>query len=177
MKMHIKSIPESILTSAEKKGAKKAVMLNSTRKHFSAEQTTSIMNFIFNDIHKNHNELKVIKEEVNKKSCDIGETKFCGQCGVEKHISNFYTSNYSKDGYRFHCKSCETIRQKAEAEIRKAEYRKLIEEKALFRCKCCGKEKEVIDFPKNASYSLYFKKVCKECSKQQELNPTKQRRL
>jgi hypothetical protein len=46
-----------------------------------------------------------------------------------------------------------------------------------FRCKCCGKEKEVIDFPKNASYSLYFKKVCKECSKQQELNPTKQRRL
>ena len=165
MKMSSKSIPEFILTSAEKRGIKKATTSKSTKKHFSPEQTASLMNYIFgNTTNESYSKLETVKEEVNIKSCDIGETKFCRQCGVEKHISNFYTSSYSKDGYRFHCKSCETIRQKAEAEIRKAEYKRLIEEKALFRCKCCGKEKEVIDFPKDVSYSLCFKKICKECS-------------
>ena len=47
--------------------------------------------------------------------------KFCPICCQEKVLNEFYKCPKAKDGFRYHCKSCEKIYQKKYRQTKKGE--------------------------------------------------------
>lgn len=109
-------------------------------------------------------------------------TKMCSRCKQEKSIDEFYTNQYSKDGFCYNCKSCAKQYSKQYV-IKKPNYQKqyfLKNNNKLFLkhqknqiknpisvkiCSQCKQKKPVSEFHKRKDNLDGYRYNCKECNK------------
>lgn len=92
--------------------------------------------------------------------------KTCNSCGVTKNISEFYRSSSAKDGRRAKCKKCCSLVEARYRDNLKKSYEFVNSGVRSKTCIRCGIEKVYSDFYVNRTRRDGRQQICKECSKQ-----------
>lgn len=95
-------------------------------------------------------------------------TKVCNRCHRSLPITEFSRKSSTKDGYQFQCKECQQAMARDLYEKRKAEQKKVQEEKPdtipeTKVCRKCGRELPVSMFGKAPKNQYGLKSYCRDC--------------
>jgi hypothetical protein len=99
-------------------------------------------------------------------------TYLCKTCKEHKPFTDFHKNKYTKTGYEYHCKQCESIKKKSLYHITKAgrdikaELNKTlpIDINTTLVCTGCKQEKNILEFSVNNKSATGRVHQCKECT-------------